>query len=431
VTRASEDRPTSDRSATPRQGEPVAATDVSSPPPDLAALTDLCVKCGLCLPHCPTYGLSRQEGDSPRGRIALIQGLAAGRLEVDDRLAEHLGGCLTCRTCESVCPARVPYGQIIDQGKALLRDAGREPDPAIRAVTRLARSRAASGLALRVARFARALGLPSLARRAAPDHWLTRSLGLATDPRPSPRPGSVHTPAGAVRGDVSLFLGCIARGLDGATLTAAVEAAVALGFRVHVPADQGCCGALDLHDGRPAAAAEAAAVNERAFASPVVPVLCAATGCAVTLAERSPAGSDDGLGPRTRDITAFLEDALGDRALSGPRRPERVAVHTPCTGRLPPGDAGAAVRLLRRIPNIEPVPLATARCCGAAGHHFLTRPGQADALRAPLLAEIDALAPDRVVSANPGCALHLGTALAPGAVEHPVALLARALHGDW
>ncbi len=72
--------------------------------------TDLCVKCGLCLPHCPTYGVTADEGDSPRGRISLMRGMMEGTLDVSPKLEDHLDGCLSCRACELVCPAEVPYG---------------------------------------------------------------------------------------------------------------------------------------------------------------------------------------------------------------------------------------------------------------------------------------------------------------------------------
>ncbi|MGB1427236.1 MAG: 4Fe-4S dicluster domain-containing protein, partial [Cycloclasticus sp.] len=67
---------------------------------------DLCVKCGLCLPHCPTYTLSQNENESPRGRLALIQGWSEGQLELSDTLTQHIDNCLTCRACEKMCPAQ-------------------------------------------------------------------------------------------------------------------------------------------------------------------------------------------------------------------------------------------------------------------------------------------------------------------------------------
>ena len=85
---------------------------------ELAAKTDLCVKCGLCLPHCPTYLHTRNENESPRGRLSLIQGWARDELQATPKLTGHVDNCLLCRACEAVCPAYVPYGQIIDSFRA-------------------------------------------------------------------------------------------------------------------------------------------------------------------------------------------------------------------------------------------------------------------------------------------------------------------------
>src|SRR5437870_5311992 len=77
-----------------------------------------CVHCGLCLAYCPTFSELGTEMDSPRGRIFLIKSLAEGRVALTDSVAEHLSLCLDCRACETVCPAGVPYGRLIEAAKA-------------------------------------------------------------------------------------------------------------------------------------------------------------------------------------------------------------------------------------------------------------------------------------------------------------------------
>src|SRR6187431_1364606 len=94
------------------------------------ALTSACVHCGFCLATCPTYLDSRDERDSPRGRIYLIkQLLESGEASAQTQL--HLDRCLTCRNCETTCPSGVDYGNLVDIGRAIVdrkvpRDAASE-----------------------------------------------------------------------------------------------------------------------------------------------------------------------------------------------------------------------------------------------------------------------------------------------------------------
>ena len=78
-------------------------------------LLDRCIACGFCLPACPTYALTKDEGSSPRGRITLMRALETGKLDPDDdRLQKEASFCLGCRACEPVCPAGVQYGHLLE-----------------------------------------------------------------------------------------------------------------------------------------------------------------------------------------------------------------------------------------------------------------------------------------------------------------------------
>ena len=92
-----------------------------SPEVDLTKAADQCVMCGMCLPYCPTYQVSQHEAESPRGRISLVKAFSEGQLTASESLETHLQSCTGCMKCQQVCPANVPYQDIIDHGRYLYR----------------------------------------------------------------------------------------------------------------------------------------------------------------------------------------------------------------------------------------------------------------------------------------------------------------------
>lgn len=88
----------------------------------ILALADQCVRCGMCLPHCPTNQLTNLEGHSPRGRIALWQNLAEEKLALTKQTYSYLSQCLSCGACVNSCPAGVNFLELQDLGKNFLRE---------------------------------------------------------------------------------------------------------------------------------------------------------------------------------------------------------------------------------------------------------------------------------------------------------------------
>src|SRR2546422_8421680 len=73
-----------------------------------------CIRCGFCLDACPTFRLTGNEADSPRGRIYLMRSVQEGAIALDQGVVKHLDSCLGCRACETACPSGVEYGNILE-----------------------------------------------------------------------------------------------------------------------------------------------------------------------------------------------------------------------------------------------------------------------------------------------------------------------------
>jgi len=397
----------------------------------------------MCLPHCPTYLETRRETESPRGRISLMLAVARGELPVSDSLERHLSLCLSCRSCEAVCPSEVGYGRLLDGARAYIetrrerRGIGARarrlaldrllPFPGrLRFAARLVRLYQRSGLqrVLRATGVLRLLGLQRLDRELP-----------AVPPQHSWR--SYYPPNGTPRGDVALFTGCIGAAADRTTLESAIIVLNALGYGVEVPATQACCGAIHLHDGEPAGARALMRRNVDAFAADGAgTIVNCVSGCGATLREYGEQVEGGGaFADRVQDISTFLEAVDWPQQARLEPLSARLALHTPCTLRNVLHAERAPARLLERIPGLEVSSLdAGPRCCGAAGTYFIAHPAMAAALRAYKLSQVEDEQPDVVATSNVGCAVHLASGLREsgwdGEVVHPVTVLARQIRVD-
>lgn len=387
----------------------------------ITGLADACVKCGLCLPYCPTYALERVETESPRGRIALSRHAVDGSVAPGMDLRAHLDHCLGCLACERVCPVPVHYGELLTAYRAALPPASPRPRRMLRLLTRPGWVRMGAALA-------RATGarywLTPLARRVLPR---SSALRAAMSLLPAlPAAASSRTTATVplnAHGKVALFGGCVQGALERDVQDAAVRLLAAAGFEV-VRIEGLCCGALAAHTGDSAdAAAKARKVREAFEEQGVDTVLTATPGCLGTLREDLPAA-------QVQDAMAFL-DRHGEPLLFRPL--ERKAVlHLPCTQVNVARADGAVQRLLARIPGLELDVLPTrGMCCGAAGSYMLEFPERAAAQRQRLFENLPEPLPPLLLTANIGCRLHLGAGLQERGtsieIQHPLMLLAQQL----
>lgn len=375
---------------------------------------DRCVACGLCLPHCPTYFKTGSEADSPRGRIQLISAVAKGILPNNARFKDHINGCLSCRNCETACPNGVSYGAIIDTTRAITH----QPNTQTRLLGWLANRPNWLMFFSALLRYGQSSGLLTLFSNVNPR--LAKHIALIPE-LPSTQSWQTLYPAKHSKcGDVSLFLGCITNAFDAETLRASVYVLTELGYDVHIPSTQACCGGIARQQGDTRTAEMCTSDNQQAFQSEW-PVLTVASGCG--------AGLKDYTDLRVQDISEFLV-ACDWHDIKLTPLDKHIALHEPCSLRNVMKATKPVVNLLAKIPQVRINPLkGNQQCCGGAGTYMLHQPKLADALLADKMKLLSQETFDILATSNIGCAMQLGSGIRqarkPIKILHPVTIIAK------
>ncbi len=415
-----------------------------------------CIHCGMCLPTCPTYDATKLERNSPRGRIALMRGIAEAKLEVTREFGEELYFCLGCLACETACPAGVNYAVMFEEARADIEQAqvlSNGKRNLVRAVT--LRWMFTHPLILRA--FGRmmyayqASGLEALVRSLRLTQILPKQLRELEPLTPRVQRQfsdelirSREYPAGKVRARVGMLTGCVQDLAFPDVNRDTVDVLLANGCEVITPRTQYCCGSLHAHNGELELSREMARRNirdmERACGSleSLDAIISNAAGCGSHLKHYDRLLKEDSefveraklWSARMKDVHEWLME-IGPVAPTGTGEAVSVTYHEACHLCHGQKITRQPRDLLKLIPGLKLTELPESTwCCGSAGIYNITQPEMSRKLLERKLANVDRTHARVVASGNPGCTVQLVAGLRETGrnveVVHPVTLLARA-----
>lgn len=376
-----------------------------------------CVHCGFCAAACPTYQLTGDELDGPRGRIYLIKQMLE-RGDVTEHTQLHLDRCLTCGACEPACPSGVRYRSLLDIGRSMVEAR----------VPRSWRDRLARLFMVKVVndagRFAAAVKLGRMASWVLPQAMRAR-LPAAISTMEIPQIGHVRR--------MLVLRGCVQPTAAPQTNIAAARVLDRLGIAlVDVPV-AGCCGAISYHLSANEQAKAQARCNIDAWWPQIEAgaeaIVMTASGCGLMVREYDQLLRDDPayatkaahVSALTRDLSEVLA-AENLEAFAEVGEGVRVAFQCPCTMQHGHGLGGVVEDILRRCGYVMTHIPNSGQCCGSAGTYSLLQPEMSGRLLDQKLDAVMSGQPQVIASANIGCQMHLATK-AELPVKHWVELL--------
>ncbi len=378
-----------------------------------------CVHCGFCNATCPTYQLTGDELDGPRGRIYLIKQVLEGR-QATRKTQQHLDRCLTCRACETTCPSGVDYHLLLDTGRDMVeRSVQRSAGDRLvrRALRMLLPWPARFAPLLRMGQFVRPL-LPATLKQHVPEKQVSNQTA----------PARQHA-------RIMLLLdGCVQPSLAPQINHATVRVLDALGITALSEKNSGCCGAVSYHLN---AADEARAFMRTnidawwpAIEKGAEAIIVTASGCApmvkdygrLLAADSAYADKAKRVSELARDISEIIAAEFSREAFADTGGGTRIAFHSPCTLQHGQRITGKVENILTRLGFKLTAVNNSHLCCGSAGTYSILEPTLSSALRDNKLATLQADRPDMIATANIGCLMHMA-AHADVPVKHWIEIL--------
>jgi glycolate oxidase iron-sulfur subunit len=378
-----------------------------------------CVLCGNCKVYCPTYDEENSESMATRGRLVLLRDILRHKLKPTPILNDRIFSCILCEACSGLCPSGVDIIENMYYGRIALKESDKKRRY-LRFLTKFFIER--PSLSFSILKVLQYILSPYLSKKGfipsrlrLPDNTFRNSHYIY---KPQRR-----------RGRVALFTGCTINFLYPHLGISLINILLKLGYEVIVPGGEVCCGVPLRALGLKEEAIEAAKKNMRIFERlKVEAVLSLCPTCILSIKKYYPKIIESGI-DNAMDISSFL---LGRLDLEQPslfsQRYTNVTYHDPCHLIYGLGVKREPRELLRKI-GVTTVERKEEGCCGFGGLFSLTYKDMSNSI---LQKQADAhlkTNANALVTACPGCMLHLSKRISSMPIFHIVELIEEAYCG--
>lgn len=374
-----------------------------------------CVHCGFCNATCPTYQLTGNELDGPRGRIYLIKQMLEGH-HPTEKTRLHLDRCLTCLNCQTTCPSGVQYSELLDIGREFIADIN------------------PGTMSYRITRYFLNWMLPHTGRF----RFMMTLAGLLNPFLPA------HLKAPAVQNTedwiktqherkMLIFEGCVQPALSPEINQSTAYVLDKIGITLIKP-DSGCCGAVSQHLSKSEQALQFARHNIDVWwpyiETGIEAIVITASGCGTQLKDYARLLEDDHayadkaeqVSLLCKDLSEIIqEDDL--QKLNLKTDGSHQVFHSPCSLQHGQKLSGQVESLLDAAGFQRSDYPEAHLCCGSAGTYSILQPTLSEQLKNRKIQNLETVKPDIITTANIGCLHHLQTATTIP-VKHWIVMLA-------
>lgn len=351
---------------------------------------DNCAMCGMCLNHCPTYKISNNESESPRGRISIIHGLNDALLEPSESALKHINSCTLCMACETACPAKVDFYQ-------LMTDARNKYFKNQKIIFKI-RTVLISFLLTKnyIKRFI-TLVVSTLNKK--PLNKINKKLFKFmnyTQIQDKYTKINYNT-----QGNIGIFTGCASNIFQSDVANSCVKILEKNNINSEIIKNIECCGSLNYNSGRIEKGIKQNIAAMKEFRkNKYEKIIGYASGCSTFINKNK---KDTAY----QDATSYVLEVLANNKNNNFKITNKnICIHMPCTTKSAEIDFSKLIAILNKIPGLKVFTFEDNYCCGAGAQNLVHNNENSIDIIKPKIEFIKSNNIDLVLTYNVGCSLN-------------------------